>query len=201
MKAQTRVDGPWSNDTDSWIDPKYKITDEQLYPWQRQMIDMVTIPNDRYVDFIYCPVGNKGKSFLTFYLTQNNRAIAIPPVNDAKDLIQSTCDILIAKETRDPKLLILDAPRCMKQYKMNGIYQAIETLKNGWAYDFRHHFKQYFFLSPRIIVFSNEKPYLKSLSPDRWKVWTFQEDHITCELSIVPYNPLKRKEPEPIELD
>ncbi len=92
-------------------------------------------------------------------------------MNDAKDILRMVCD------TKTAKLYVFDMPRAMKKEKLNGFYSAIESIKDGYAYDDRYSFKEKVFDCPAIWIFSNMPPINEYLSVDRWKVWTISEGH------------------------
>jgi len=186
MKIQTRVEGPWSNQSTSYIPKRVRVTDDQLRPWQQQLLHLA-IPDDRHIDFIWCTHGNLGKSFLALYLHSHNRGISLPPINDSKELVQTCCDILMAKELREPGIVLVDLPRAMPQHKMSGVYQAIEQIKNGHVQDVRHHYREWLFEPPAVIVFCNTPPLVKQLSKDRWRVWTFDDT------TLVPFDPFSKE--------
>jgi hypothetical protein len=65
----------------------------------------------------------------------------------------------------------------MPKKHLNGLFTAIEKLKNGYMCDKRYSFKWKRLLhSPSICLFSNKKPKLKYLSMDRWRLWTITKD-------------------------
>jgi len=62
---------------------------------------------------------------------------------------------------------------------------GIETLKDGYAYDDRYHFKEEYFDCPQIWVFMNMVPDISMLSKDRWKLWVIKEG----KLQTLEYQP------------
>jgi hypothetical protein len=66
---------------------------------------------------------------------------------------------------------MIDMPRAIKKDKLNGFYSAIESLKDGYAFDDRYKFVEKIFDSPCIWVFTNTYPDTDLLSEDRWKFW------------------------------
>lgn len=176
LKDQTRIAGPWDDRTTaSFIPLRLRIEDADLRPWQRQLLELVEA-SDRFIDFIYCTTGNVGKSFLSLYLHAHGRAIRIPPVNDGERLCATVCDILMARESRDPGIIFLDCPRALEQKRMYGFYTALEEIKNGHVYDLRNRAREWMFNPPTIIVYSNQPPPIKLLSRDRWRLWQFTGD-------------------------
>lgn len=178
MKAQTRVKGPWKHD-----DPKPPYIPRQireikeLRPFQKQIIDSVKVWDTRTINFVWCPKGNNGKSTLVGYLRAHQLARVLPPMNDQKDMMRMVCDLPTST------CYIIDMPRAMKKEKLYGFWAAIETVKDGYAYDDRYSFKEKVFDCPNIWVFGNVKPDFNVMSTDRWKVWTVTDSY---ELIRVP---------------
>jgi hypothetical protein len=54
-------------------------------------------------------------------------------------------------------------------------YSAVETIKDGYAYDDRYSFKEKVFDCPNIWIFCNVLPDLNLLSMDRWKIWDIDD--------------------------
>ena len=60
-------------------------------------------------------------------------ALDLPPVGDHKELMQVCCDILMAKQEREPKLVFVDLPRglTIDPRKFAPFMVAIEQIKKG----------------------------------------------------------------------
>lgn len=176
-KADSRLDGPWTDKDEKprYIPRQYRDKLDRLYPYQKYIFDTAKEFDDRTINMIYCPTGNQGKSTIASICELFGRGIDLPPVNDADKLVQSCCDVCMAKEVRDPSPIFVDLPRAMNKDRLNGIYTAIEQIKKGKLYDLRYTYKEWWIDSPQIWVFSNIEPDLSMLSRDRWKVWTINE--------------------------
>lgn len=183
-KADSRVNGPWTDkDAEAAFIPRqYRNKLDRLYPFQKIIFDSAKEFDDRIINLIFCPDGNKGKSTIASLCELFAKGIDLPPVNDADRLIQSCCDICIAKQVRDPSPIFVDLPRAMNKDRLNGIYTAVEQIKKGKLYDLRYTYKEWWIHSPQIWVFSNIRPDLSMLSKDRWKVWSIDENK-----ELVPY--------------
>jgi hypothetical protein len=73
-------------------------------------------------------------------------------------------------------------PRAIKKDRLYGFYSAIETIKDGYAYDDRYKFKEKVFDCPNIWIFSNILPNSKLLSSDRWRIWEVDNNKV-----LIPY--------------
>ncbi len=169
-KLDTRIEGPWSSeDREIYIPRQYR--DIAPYAWQQKVIESAGKFDPRTVNYIYDPDGCNGKSTIAAICCLLHRGVRIPAVNDHEKLLASVCDILSAKGERKPGPIFIDLPRFMDKRRLHGIFSAIEEIKNGHCYDMRYHYKEWWFDSPPVWVFSNMVPELSALSADRWKVW------------------------------
>lgn len=188
-KVATRTRGPWTDKTQEVFIPRqYRDKINNLYPFQKVIFDSANVFEDRIINLIFCPDGNKGKSTIASLCELYGKGVDLPPVNDADRLIQSLCDICMAKDLRSPSPVFVDLPRAMNKDRLNGIYTAIEQIKKGKLYDLRYTYKEWWIDSPQLWVFSNIEPDLSMLSRDRWKIWSITEDK-----ELVPYVPVLDK--------
>lgn len=174
MKADTRVDGPWT-DQDYEVPPqltrqlKY-FKEKEMRPWQAQMLEMVTELDDRSIKCIYDPKGDSGKSILCEFLEYEGLGFEIPMMDSMEDIMQCVMG------GKAKKCYMVDMPRGLKKTKLSQFYAGLECLKNGVAYDKRYAFKKKRFDRPQIVVFTNALPDMELLTRDRWEIWDMQED-------------------------
>lgn len=171
-KEYSRVDGPWDITEETDYIPKQIREITNLFDWQQSVIDSLSKWDKRSINMIYCPDGNIGKSTLVGWIRAYKLGRALPPVNDYKDMLRIVCDLPVSKA------YIIDMPRALKKDKLWGFYSAIETIKDGYAYDDRYHFKEKIFDCPNIWIFSNIKPDFKLLSKDRWKIYNVENGNL-----------------------
>ena len=67
---------------------------------------------------------------------------------------------------------------------------AIEQIKKGHVCDVRHHYKDWWFDSPQIWVFSNSKVDIQFLSRDRWILHTIDADNNLVNITHGQYEAL-----------
>lgn len=176
MKADTRIDGPWSSEDEDFEDPPVmtrqllSFLQHELYPWQKQIYLEVQELEDRYIKLVIEKAGNNGKSIFCEYLEYQRLAYEIPPMSNMEDIMQ--CAMCIKPQ----KCYVIDMPRAMKKDKLAGFYSGLEALKNGTMYDKRHHFEKRRIDRPQILVFTNRFPDIELMSLDRWKIWELTED-------------------------
>lgn len=183
LKVDTRIDGPWK-DTDqaAYVPKQYR--NMTLYPYQQAIIDSKDDFDFRKVDCVIDTAGCNGKSTCASIADLFHGGIDLPWVNDAEKLIQSLCDILIAKQCRKPGIVFIDMPRCLSKERLTSLYAAIEQIKKGKVWDMRHSYKEWWFDSPRVWVFTNEAPKLKYLTADRWRCWVINEAKELVEFDL-----------------
>lgn len=180
MKYDTKEDGPW--DDRSFMEPEYIPREyrglmDRLYPWQQKVLDSRHVFDTRHVNFVYDGEGNSGKSTLAQLAELYCGAYDLPPVCDHKELMQHTCDILMAKRDRTPGLIFVDLPRglTVDPRRFGPFMIAVEKIKAGVVQDMRNHFTKWWFDSPQVWVFANHLPNLEYLSEDRYKFFIIRD--------------------------
>lgn len=169
-KEQTKIDGPWTfDDKPAYIPIQYRI--ENLRPFQQTILDKTTELNFREINIVYCRNGCVGKSTLCGYLSCRKLARKLPTVNDYKELMQ------IAYAVPTSRCYIFDMPRAIPKKNLQGLYSAIETIKDGHLYDARYVYKEKWIDSPNIWVFTNKLPDFSWMSSDRWKIWVVNDEY------------------------
>ena len=186
LKLDTRIEGPWTDKDPGapYIPRQFRGFDAtNFYPLQTKVWNSADVVDNRSINYVCNPGGCVGKTVIAALMALHQRAVLIPPVNDAEKLIASICNILSGREIREPKCMFIDLPRSLDKAKLGGIYSAIEQIKNGYVYDMRYHYKEWWFDSPQLWIFSNEPPKLHFLSRDRWNLWQVVDN------DLVPYEP------------
>lgn len=141
----------------------------EWYPWQDAVISTLDVFDKRHINWLYCPKGNIGKSTLNTWCRCNNLARTIPMINDYKELMGAVIDM-------KHHAYMIDMPRALKKDKQFQLLGAIETIKDGYAFDTRYKYREINFDCPVIWVFSNQLPDRSYLSSDRWKIWEVDEN-------------------------
>lgn len=165
-KEDTRIKGPWTDKDKVLYIPRQIREVEKLYPWQQHIVDDAKVWDKRCINILYDTHGNNGKSILKTYIGVMQIGRALPFTNDYKDMMR------IVMDTPKRSLYIVDIPRALKKEHMFNFFGALETLKDGYAYDDRYSFKEEYFDCPNIWVFMNVIPELSLLTQSRWKIWT-----------------------------
>lgn len=166
-KEDTRVDGPWM-DSDSYI-PRQVREIEKLHVWQQQILESRLVWDTRSINILYDPIGGMGKTTIKTYIGAHKFGRALPFMNDYRDMLR------IVMDTPKVPLYIIDIPRAISKDKLFQFFSAIETIKDGYAYDDRYSFKEQYFDCPTVWVFMNVIPDRDYLSKDRWVFWRFSK--------------------------
>ncbi len=193
MKADTRVQGPWTSKDGEIIempeDLKLYITPR---PWQKSIEEECISPGvcTRFINLVYDPNGNIGKSMFVKWMDWHKKAGYVPPFKDLEKFMGFVASM------QAYKAYMIDMPRAMDKTRMSGFWSAIEQLKNGFVFDWRHKGLKKHMTQPRIWVFTNKLPNPAELSADRWKYWM-----ISSTMTLCKYTPermaiatLKRKD-------
>ncbi len=165
IKDDTRIEGPWKDDDEVLYIPRQIREIKKLYPWQKQIIEISKIWDTRTINVVIDDKGNIGKSILKTYVRCHKLGRVIPFCNNYKDILRMVCDMPTSN------FYIIDMPKALDKDKIGTLYSAIETIKDGYAYDDRYSFKEKCFDCPNIFIFTNELPDTNYLSQDRWKFW------------------------------
>lgn len=204
MKEDTRLEGPWTDkDEPAYVPIHYRGKMDTLRPFQKKIIEMIQDflkkYDDRGINLIYCPNGNKGKSTIAHLCRLFMRGIVLPPLNDADRLIYTACNICQSKNIRKSVPIFIDLPRAMNKERLYGLYSAVEVIKQGYLCDTRNKYNDWDIDTPIIFVFTNIEPELNSLSKDRWNIWTINDQEELVEYKALHCNNIYSTTPEHLE--
>jgi hypothetical protein len=160
QKKETRIAGPWYKGIIP-NRPLCILTEGMLFPWQKQVIDIIgREPDDRKIFWFWEPEGNSGKTTFCKYLAIHYGACILGGKSaDMKNAI--------ATMAKYPQIIVIDVPRSSFDYIS---YQGIEEIKNGMFFSGKYESKMVIGPVPHLIVFANETPDTTKLSADRWQV-------------------------------
>lgn len=166
-KCETRIEGPWAFPREIAHPPKKYLTYDQLWDWQRRIVDLVKQPceENRYIRWFYDDKGCSGKSVLTDYITK---------YHGAEDFSwNDTRHILYAVVEAGPKpCYIFDMTRSKpKESGLDDIFSALESIKNGRVRSSMYKNQKMEMAPPHVLVFANFAPPKEKLSNDRLKIY------------------------------
>lgn len=175
-KDTTRVRGPYSHDDNADALPSHiRDLESKFYPWQKSVLEISKVFDDRKINFIVDRIGNIGKSSFCTFCDIKGFARNIPNLPSSKDIMRAVYDL------KSRPIYFLDLPRPVSKKNMFETYAALETLKNGCCYDDRFRFKMRYFDPPTIWVFTNTYPEKEDyglLSSDRWVFWNIRDGNL-----------------------
>jgi hypothetical protein len=135
------------------------LIDKALYPFQQWVEDICkTPPDDRTIYWVYDPAGCSGKSALVKHL-----CLSLPRSKmvwgEAK-----RCFAVIAKEKIKPHNVFVNLSRTSSRVD----YEALELIKDGHFISTMNDPEECMMNNPHLWVFSNQKPLIYAVTPDRW---------------------------------
>lgn len=213
MKADTRIDGPWSDKdfnflTDLIDKPTQQLTEvDQIkdtpYPWQTEILEMIKVPDRDKIHIIVDPAGMAGKSTLIKAGVADGTWLPIICYDSMEKLCGFICSMPRAKN------YVIDIPRAIAHKKdwkkRKELWGAIEQIKTGLIMDWRYTSKIKLMERPGITVFMNEMPPPDCLTTKRADIWLIGSDgHLRkpgwTKTSIAPAVPVAQPE-EKDEID
>jgi len=181
-KAVTRVKGPWRSGQESKFcsHELAKAMAEGMYPWTLKVAEMCT-PNPRYIDVLIDKKGNGGKTTCIEYLEYLDKACFLFPLMLAQEMMQQVMHHASTRYNKDgvlcsPPAYAVNFSRAIEPKKMQQVFSAFETIKDGRAYDGRNHWRSMQFQKPALWIFCNFEPPNEWMSADRWRLWTINEN-------------------------
>ena len=164
QKAETRA-GKVFTKRIKIIKPLKCLTKEQLYEWQKNIVELIEDePDDRAIHWYWEETGNVGKSAMVRYLCIRHDAIVVSGKSaDIKYQIKQYVD----KWGTGPDIVIYDIPRTAEHY-VN--YGALEEVKNGLFASNKYESEMIIINPPHFLCFANFEPSYSKVSQDRWEV-------------------------------
>lgn len=147
--------------------PVKVISEDQLYDWQKVLVDIVkTEPDDRTVHWYWSWKGEIGKTCFCKYLTVKYGAICLH--GKGGDVRNGVIDYMKNNDGCAPELIVYPVPRCHDADYVS--YEAIENIKDMYFYSGKYEGGMVCDNSPHLIVFANAPPKQDKLSTDRWNI-------------------------------
>lgn len=185
-KKETREAGPWRDDDDiKFIQDEIARANASLFPWQKDIIDKIKIPEERIVNVLCSAKGNQGRSTFVALLDQYRLAmeVDIDSKSTPKDMMRQIMNY------KKASTYVFDLPR---SYPINEptFWEAVEKIKKGKAWDDRYQHKKEWFPIPNVWIFTNDFPEVEHLSYDRWRFWIIEDGKL---VSVKPRNDAIKK--------
>ncbi len=176
-KPTGRLDGPWH----FGFAPQ-RVLPTTLWPWQHACKQMLSRPaDDRTIYWFWEPVGNVGKSRLTWVLSEDFDALLVG--HNARD---AKCAVKLAwyvdGSPPEHPIIMFDLPR---ESQTPLLFHVIEKMKDGMFFSGKYKSSMVKLPYVQVAVFSNEPPLHSTLSVDKLRVYRI--DH-ALRLSV--HNPI-----------
>lgn len=126
-------------------------------PFQLRILDALDQQTKRQILYVYDPIGNTGKTYLSRYLVAYKYAFRCSGGKNAD----------IAYAYNGEPYFIMDLSRSMESYTN---YDIVEQIKNGMIFSQKYESCQKIFPIPRVLLLANFPPDTSKLSADRWQV-------------------------------
>lgn len=164
LKEDSRVEGPFA-DHPIYVGQDLP-TEALLYPWQKELLAYCKGPvNDREILWVFDKLGGKGKSKFRKYMGWHHKAECLN-YDTANNLLYQ-----VVQSNSPMHIFIVNLTRSKPaQLSAHDLYSALETIKDGHVQSNKYTGGTKWFAPPHIIVFSNEEPDYKAMSPDRFTV-------------------------------
>ena len=147
-----------------------------LRPWQESLLQNIK-PTNRDVIWVIGKKGNEGKSWFQDYMESKFGWSKVIAGMDIKLKKSSICHALTKRSLMTTDIFLFDVGKAQTDDGVN--YELLEKIKNGRILAAKFDSKELKFHTPNtVVVFCNEKPDVKQLSKDRWKIFHIKDDDL-----------------------
>ena len=188
MKLDTRANipnaGPWS-DLDKA--PEYvpcHVRNLTMRPWQQTIIEDRLTFEERWVNVLIDKKTCIGKSVLIKTMATKYGCIEVPPFEKVEHIMEVCIAEIKMLNKRSDITLLFDIPKGIRHQDSRQLWNAIEIIKTGYAYDRRNKWERIYFDPPKVWVFTNTSP-LEDEGLRRTNVYKLWE--VNSGMDLVPY--------------
>lgn len=160
-----------------WVKPLKILKYEDLYGWQKDVVDMIkNDPDDRKIHYYYEYNGGVGKTSLQKHLVVYHGATVVSGKGaDMKYGVLTFND----KKGYPPDIVCVNICRSIEKISWSGI----EEIKDGLFFSGKYESCDFVMNSPWVLVFSNNLPPLDKLSHDKWEIHNLNPQPDPCDTS------------------
>ena len=165
----------WKKALDLYIKQKQKLDREnaKLRPWQQSLLEYIK-PTDREVIWVRGINGNEGKTWFQQFLKERYGWSKAVTGMDIKAKNSSLCHALRKRSLVTSDIFLFNVGKAKTEADVN--YEVLEKIKDGHIFASKYDSTELQFKTPNIvIVFSNDRPNIKQLALDRWKIFIIQD--------------------------
>jgi len=177
MKPETRVDGPWNEKwVPVYIPKQYRQTENELWSFQKSVLDSCRTEAGREINVIIDTCGNKGKSHIIDWMECRGLCIKLDALSkDPEKIMQEA----YSQVKNEGTVICVDFPRAANQDHVGYYYATLEVMKSGRFNDKRYGDRPVKRVdTPVMWIMCNVKPDVNLLTPDRWKLWKIQNKEL-----------------------
>ncbi len=162
-KMDGRQDGPWL-----FGYPAQRVLPTVLWPWQTAATEIVKRqPDDRTIYWFWEPVGNVGKSVLTWLWHRDFDALIVGHnARDAKCAVKLAW--VIDGSPPEHPIVMFDLPR---ESQTPFLFHTLEKMKDGIFFSGKYKSSMVTLPLTHVVVFANEAPRFNILSRDKLRVY------------------------------
>ena len=181
-------EGAAEGDEEDADEGEQAASDVELKPWQQQWYDDNIVNADgcdRTIHWVYSITGAVGKNFLAKFFEDRHDAITITATDTeaAKDRVYDKMQDTRGRFYEKP-IIVVNIPRSdTEAIASKQTYTTLETLRDP---TFSVKRGQVTWMDPPVIVvFANEKPQVRKMSPDRLFVQVVIKDNIRTDIELL----------------
>ena len=163
---------------DLYIKQKQRLDQDntKLRPWQDDLLKYMK-PTDREVIWVRGINGNEGKTWFQEFLASKFGWSKAVTGMDIKAKNSSLCHALRKRSLVTSNIFLFNVGKAKTEADVN--YEVLEKIKDGHIFASKYDSKELRFKTPNIvIVFSNDRPNIKQLALDRWKIFIIQDNEL-----------------------
>lgn len=141
---------------------------EELYGWQRHIIDTLKKPPDERKIFWYWePNGCAGKTTFCKYLYTNIKDLKIAVLGGKSNDMKNGIIEFVKSHGETPDIVLIDIPKSSSDYVSS---TGIEKIKDMFFYSGKYEGGMICGPNPHVICFANCEPDYTSMTAGRWEV-------------------------------
>ena len=163
---------------DLYIKQKQRLDRENinLRPWQQSLLEYIK-PTDREVIWVRGMTGNEGKTWFQQFLKERYGWSKAVTGMDIKAKNSSLCHALRKRSLVTTDTFVFNVGKAKTEADVN--YEVLEKIKDGQIFASKYDSTELQFKTPNtVIVFSNDRPNIKQLALDRWKMFIIQDNEL-----------------------
>ena len=133
--------------------------------------------SDREVIWVRGITGNEGKTWFQQFLKERYGWSKAVTGMDIKAKNASLCHALRKRSLATSDIFLFNVGKAKTEADVN--YEVLEKIKDGQIFASKYDSTELQFKTPNVVmVFSNDRPNIKQLALDRWKIFIIQDNEL-----------------------